>query len=164
MVLQPAKRLLLAPQFLALLRKLLPYQRNDQSNHDHRQPGQGDRGALKRPEHLLTIIGLFWNDYRKLNRNYIFLGSVLALFIPVINGLITGDWIWKTLSNEQYYVFSVDVTWCIIGVFGLLICQFNLNSKKDNEPVLKDSENKLTAKPEFQEERTPVLQSFSKDS
>ncbi|WP_340066844.1 PepSY-associated TM helix domain-containing protein [Ascidiimonas aurantiaca] len=78
---------------------------------------------------LLTITGLFWNDYRKLNRNYLLTGSILGLFIPVVNGIITGDWIWKTLVNEQYYVFSVDLTWIVIGISGLLICRYYLHKK-----------------------------------
>ncbi|MBS9460910.1 PepSY domain-containing protein [Flagellimonas sp. 389] len=113
---------------------------------------------------LLTLIGLFWNNYRKLNRNYIFLGSVFGLCIPVINGIITGDWIWKTLVNGQYYVFSVDATWLIIGVFGLLICQFYLNTKKDSEHILENSEDELVTIPDFDEKKTPVFQSISKDS
>lgn len=41
---------------------------------------------------VFTILGLFWNNYAKLNRNYIFIGSLLALLIPFSNGLVTGDW------------------------------------------------------------------------
>ncbi|GAB3416386.1 PepSY-associated TM helix domain-containing protein [Niabella aquatica] len=70
---------------------------------------------------VLTIIGLFWNNYRALNRNYILLGSILALLIPAANGIFTGDWIWKTLMTNQIYVYAVDITWLTIGIFGLLI-------------------------------------------
>ncbi|WP_027077104.1 PepSY-associated TM helix domain-containing protein [Maribacter antarcticus] len=78
---------------------------------------------------LLSLAGLSWNDYRKLNRNYILLGSGLGLLIPIINGVVTRDWIWKTLSKGQYYVFSVDATWLVIGVSGLLICRYYLQKK-----------------------------------
>ncbi|RNC83442.1 MAG: PepSY domain-containing protein [Winogradskyella sp.] len=78
---------------------------------------------------VLILIGLFWNNYRKLNRNYIMIGSVFGILIPIVNGIITGDWLWKTLVNKQYYVFSVDVTWLIIGVSGILICKYYLTNK-----------------------------------
>lgn len=76
---------------------------------------------------LLTILGLFWNNYRELNRNYIVLGSLLAVLIPMANGLFTNDWLWKTLLNNQIYVYAVDVTWLLIGVFGLLISKYYLS-------------------------------------
>jgi len=109
----------------------------------------------------LTLIGLFWNDYRKLNRNYILMGSILGLLIPIANGMVTGDWLWNTLANKQYYVFSVDATWLIIGVFGILICQRYLRKKRSGE--IKQNKEQLTAKSKeveetiVQEEPTPVL-------
>ena len=85
---------------------------------------------------LLSIIGLFWNDYRKLNRNYLLIGSFLSLLIPIVNGFVTGDWLWKTLSNAQYYVFSVDFTWLVIGVSSLLTCRYYLQKKDDLKKVI----------------------------
>ncbi|MEE1963946.1 PepSY-associated TM helix domain-containing protein [Allomuricauda taeanensis] len=84
----------------------------------------------------LAIMGLFWNDYGRLNRNYVLLGSLLGLAIPVANGIVTGDWLWKTWANGQYYVFGVDLTWIVIGFFGLCIWQFYLKGKKSSvEPL-----------------------------
>ena len=117
---------------------------------------------------VLTIIGLFWNDYRKLNRNYILLGSILGLLIPIANGAVTGDWIWNTLLNGQFYVFSVDATWLIIGIFGILICQLYLKGRSSENT--KNKEELLAHKAEeveevlSQEKPTPVLQSVSKKS
>ncbi|MEM6515774.1 MAG: PepSY-associated TM helix domain-containing protein, partial [Bacteroidota bacterium] len=69
---------------------------------------------------VLTLIGLFWNNYRQLNRNYLIIGSVMGLCVPIANGLVTGDWFWKTIASGQYAVFAVDVTWIMTGVFGLV--------------------------------------------
>ncbi|KQC30395.1 PepSY-associated TM helix domain-containing protein [Flagellimonas eckloniae] len=113
---------------------------------------------------ILTILGLFWNDYRKLNRNYIILGSVFGLLIPIVNGVITGDWIWNSLASKQYYVFSVDFTWLIIGVSGLLINRYYLNrpSKVDKAEIVEreiiDAQVGKLAK----EEPSPVLQNVIK--
>jgi hypothetical protein len=112
---------------------------------------------------LLSLVGLFWNNYRKLNRNYLLLGSLLALLIPLVNGLVTGDWIWNTIQNGQYYVFSVDMTWLIIGIFGILICKYYLKDQNTEaeilkqEPLFKKAEETL-----IKEDPTPVLQNFTK--
>lgn len=81
----------------------------------------------------LAIIGLFWNDYRKLNRTYVVLGSIFGLLIPIANGAVTGDWFWLTLLKGDYYVFSVDITWLLIGVVGLLIARYYLGEKEKKE-------------------------------
>ncbi len=79
---------------------------------------------------LLILVGLFWNDFEKLNKNYLLIGGVLALLIPATNGVVTGDWIWKALANKQYHIFSVDIVWLCTGIIGILISLFYLKSKK----------------------------------
>ncbi|MEM7374216.1 MAG: PepSY-associated TM helix domain-containing protein [Bacteroidota bacterium] len=70
---------------------------------------------------LLSLIGLRWNDLHQLNRNYLLIGGLLGLMIPIVNGAVTGDWIWNTLLYGQYYVFSVDLTWLIIAQAALIL-------------------------------------------
>ncbi|MFD2968810.1 PepSY-associated TM helix domain-containing protein [Sphingobacterium bambusae] len=72
---------------------------------------------------LLTIVGLFWNSYGQQNRNYILIGSILGIIVPLANGLSTGDWLWKTLWSGQRYVYSVDIIWLVTGIFGLILCK-----------------------------------------
>jgi uncharacterized iron-regulated membrane protein len=81
---------------------------------------------------IFTIIGLFWNDFSKLSRRYLVIGSLLALLIPICNGIATGDWFWKTFAKNQYYVFSVDFTWFLTGVFGWWIFS-DLRKKQSND-------------------------------
>ncbi len=101
---------------------------------------------------ILTITGLFWNNYRKLNRNYIFLGSLFGLLIPIINGITTGDWVWKTIMSRQYFVFSVDVTWIVIGVSGLFICKYYLKQNDKNEQNSKTSHTYIVKEDNIVEE------------
>jgi len=75
---------------------------------------------------LFIGIGLLWNNYAKINRNYIGIGSLLALLIPVFNGVVTGDWFWKTFAAQEYYIFSVDFAWLMTGVFGTLLYRLHL--------------------------------------
>ncbi|WP_422858903.1 PepSY-associated TM helix domain-containing protein [Flagellimonas sp. S174] len=111
---------------------------------------------------VFTVIGLFWNDYRQLNRSYIIMGSILGLCIPLANGLVTGDWFWVSLLNQNYYVFSVDVTWIIIGVFGLLVSQYYLKRKKGTMQIVNKKEKQYATIGKPEEQSEPVLQSFSK--
>ncbi len=78
---------------------------------------------------LLAIIGLFWNNYKKLNRNYLIIGGILSLVIPILNGIYTGDWIWISLSKGQYLVASVDIFWIFTGITGLVIATKLLKTK-----------------------------------
>ncbi|MBP2832380.1 PepSY domain-containing protein [Aquimarina sp. U1-2] len=112
----------------------------------------------------LSIAGLYWNNYRALNRNYILIGGVLGLLIPVANGLVTGDWIWITLVNQQYYIFCVDMTWLIIGISSLLFC-FSYSKLKDEtkNQSSSDKEKKNTKSKTHVKPPTPVLQNFVKN-
>ncbi|MEM9144528.1 MAG: PepSY-associated TM helix domain-containing protein, partial [Bacteroidota bacterium] len=67
---------------------------------------------------LLTLYGLFLNNYSKQNRNYLVLGGILSLVVPVINGTVTGDWFWKT-AIELPWVFYVDIFWLVTGGIAL---------------------------------------------
>ncbi|MEM8527675.1 MAG: PepSY-associated TM helix domain-containing protein [Bacteroidota bacterium] len=79
---------------------------------------------------LLIIAGLFWNNFRKLNRNYLQIGGIFSLLIPITNGIVTGDWVWKTLANAQWYVASVDIFWMITGLSALLATRWIQTSQK----------------------------------
>jgi len=109
---------------------------------------------------VLTILGLFWNNYARINRNYIYIGSILGITVPIINGFITDDWIWKTLISKQYYVFSVDFTWFFIGIGGLLISRYYLKPKEIKN-TQQDKEHLLEEKAIILENPTPVLSSNS---
>ena len=56
------------------------------------------------------------------------ISGILAVLIPVFNGVVTGAWFWKTFANQQYYIFSVDFAWFLAGSFGLII-YLNLKRK-----------------------------------
>lgn len=82
---------------------------------------------------LLIIIGLFWNDLKKLNNRYLILGGVISLLIPIINGIVTGDWLFYTFTKAQYAIASVDIFWLLTGISALIIVYATKNSKKISE-------------------------------
>ena len=67
----------------------------------------------------LTIVGLFWKTEANLTRNYLYAGGILSLGVPLANGFTTGDWFWKTLANQQYYIAGTDLSWLVIGALCL---------------------------------------------
>jgi uncharacterized iron-regulated membrane protein len=49
------------------------------------------------------------------------LGSAIGFCVPVTNGILTGNWLWKTFSNDSLFsVFFVDALWIAISSIGLL--------------------------------------------
>lgn len=89
---------------------------------------------------LMTLIGLRWNHFGRLNRNYLVLGGALSLLVPIANGAVTGDWVWTTLRAAQWYVFSVDVFWVVCGAVALIAAR-QLNGTAKPKVVSVDREH-----------------------
>jgi len=79
---------------------------------------------------VFMLAGLRWNEYRRLNRNYLLLGGVLGIMIPVANGIMTGDWLWSTLAHGWFYVAAVDMFWLFTGLTALLIYRISGQQQK----------------------------------
>ncbi|TRX60736.1 PepSY domain-containing protein [Fulvivirga sp. M361] len=69
---------------------------------------------------ILLVIGCFWNSYAKQNRNYLVIGGILSLLVPLANGVMTGDWFWATLQRFPN-VASVDISWLLTGLIALMV-------------------------------------------
>lgn len=55
------------------------------------------------------------DTYKGITKHFLLLGTIGALLIPVFNGIFTGDWLWKTIANGNWYIASVDLFWLFIG-------------------------------------------------
>lgn len=86
---------------------------------------------------LLTVIGLFWNKYDVLFKNFLLIGSIFGLMIPIANGTVTGDWLWNTLLKGQYYVFSVDFAWLVASISGLVVYFYYLKDMEIEKILIK---------------------------
>ncbi|WP_019039287.1 PepSY-associated TM helix domain-containing protein [Psychroflexus tropicus] len=78
---------------------------------------------------ILTLIGLFWNNLRQLNIRYLILGGIASLTIPIINGIVTGDWFFIALYNAHYIVGSIDIFWLLTGIAAIRVA--NLSRTKE---------------------------------
>ncbi|MEM9936260.1 MAG: PepSY domain-containing protein, partial [Bacteroidota bacterium] len=99
---------------------------------------------------LLTIMGLFWNKYSQQNRNYLIIGGVLSILIPIANGVMTGGWIWN-MWGPYPWVAYVDMFWLFAGLTALLLSLFVLKVKDDS-----DKPKPPVEKVKPKEERLPV--------
>ncbi|MEM8565794.1 MAG: PepSY-associated TM helix domain-containing protein [Bacteroidota bacterium] len=68
----------------------------------------------------LTVLGSFWNNYSEQNRNYLLIGGLLALAVPVANGVVTGDWFWQVLLTFPK-VAGVDLFWLFAGATSIFL-------------------------------------------
>ncbi|MEM6770830.1 MAG: PepSY-associated TM helix domain-containing protein, partial [Bacteroidota bacterium] len=93
---------------------------------------------------LLIIAGLRWDQYRRINRNYLIVGGFLSLAVPVVNGLVTGDWVWSTLLGDLPYVGGVDLFWIGVGVISLLIARSIPMTKPPQEKAPRKKEKAST--------------------
>ncbi len=63
----------------------------------------------------------FMRDNYKTNKYTLLSGSVLGFLIPVVNGITSGNWIWKTFAEGQYEIFSVDLFWILMSIVSLWV-------------------------------------------
>ncbi|MBV7441377.1 PepSY domain-containing protein [Weeksellaceae bacterium TAE3-ERU29] len=72
---------------------------------------------------LWFLLSFFF--FKKRNNTYVFKksllwGSVLGICIPIINGILTQNWIWNTIQS-QYSIFMIDSFWLILSAVGFFI-------------------------------------------
>ncbi|MEM1338365.1 MAG: PepSY-associated TM helix domain-containing protein [Bacteroidota bacterium] len=81
-------------------------------------------------DQMSNVFFLFWLGYTlyaffikspfKINKYALVLGGVLGLLVPVLNGLQSGLWFWKSLSMGYPDSFFVDIGWLVMGSLALL--------------------------------------------
>ncbi|MEL7002537.1 MAG: PepSY-associated TM helix domain-containing protein [Bacteroidota bacterium] len=86
----------------------------------------------------LTVVGLFWNKYSQQNKNYLIIGGVLSIMIPIVNGVVTGAWIWNTWNLYEWVAY-IDLFWLFAGATSLYVAIFELKVKTESDkPYLQD--------------------------
>ena len=81
---------------------------------------------------VLTVVGYFWKSYALQNKNYLIIGGILALFIPVVNGVITSGWVWE-MWRVHPWVAYVDLFWLAAGIVSLYLALFGLKVKSTSD-------------------------------
>lgn len=81
-------------------------------------------------ETTCNVFFLFWLVYTvysyiikspfKVNKHALLLAGVLGIAIPLINGLTTGLWLWKSYGLGYSDTFFVDILWLIMGTITMI--------------------------------------------
>jgi hypothetical protein len=68
-----------------------------------------------------TTYSFMIKDNFKINRNSLLIAGSIGILIPVSNGLHSGLWFWKSLSQGYPNSFFVDISWLFCGGLTLII-------------------------------------------
>ena len=69
---------------------------------------------------LAAILLILKKDNFFRNKYTLLSGSILGLLIPVANGIMTGNWIWKSFKHD-FQPFFVDAFWITISIITLFV-------------------------------------------
>lgn len=81
---------------------------------------------------LIFLLGLLYKSFKSVTKFNLITLSILSFGVASINGLITGDWMWKTFKNHQYYVAYIDLIWAVTAIISLVIF---IKIKKDASDI-----------------------------
>ncbi len=96
---------------------------------------------------LLIIVFTIKRDDYFTNKYCLVLGSIIGLMIPLANGIISGNWFWKSFALHYYDIFFIDVFWLILSITTLIVaCSLNQKKrfKKNQLKPIKNSRFKLS--------------------
>ena len=69
---------------------------------------------------LLGLYYLLQRSIARINREILLLGALLALWVPLTQGLVTGNWMWYALARGQIDIFIIDLLWLIIALLAFI--------------------------------------------
>ncbi|MGQ7946836.1 PepSY-associated TM helix domain-containing protein [Flavobacterium sp. WC2509] len=77
---------------------------------------------------LLSIFFIVKRNDAFTNKYCLLSGSILGFMIPIVNGIVTGNWFWITYNNE-FHSFFIDTFWIVLASISLYVA---LKPKKSN--------------------------------
>ncbi|MCH5718939.1 PepSY-associated TM helix domain-containing protein [Niabella hibiscisoli] len=60
------------------------------------------------------LLSIRKNNY-KTNRDCMLSGAIIGLAIPIVNGIVTGNWIWVTYNKGYTDILLIDLFWVIVS-------------------------------------------------
>lgn len=77
---------------------------------------------------LASAYFMYKRDIKFINKYTLLAGSILGYLVPVINGIVTGNWFFIALKNNYFQVFLIDVFWIVLSTI-TLFAFFKLKNK-----------------------------------
>ncbi len=70
---------------------------------------------------LFTIYLRFKRNNYFTNKITLLIGAVLGFLIPIVNGIISNNWIWNAYKAKQIEILTIDVLWIFISTTALFV-------------------------------------------
>lgn len=70
---------------------------------------------------VVIVCFIIKKEHRFILKYSLLSGAVLGFLIPIVNGFMTSNWIWKTISNHQYQILFIDMFWLILSLVSIWI-------------------------------------------
>ncbi|MFC5046438.1 PepSY-associated TM helix domain-containing protein [Aquimarina hainanensis] len=90
---------------------------------------------------LATVFFILKKDNFYTNKYCLLSGSIVGFFIPISNGISSGNWIWVTYMNHQHEILFIDVFWIVVSVITFITA---LKVKRKEEPQRKMKKGKIS--------------------
>lgn len=86
---------------------------------------------------LATIALAIRRDLYKISRDSILAGSLIGLGIPLVNGVISGNWIWKSYRLHHHDILLIDCFWLLLagGAFTCYLLMVRKHKRKSKEAL-----------------------------
>lgn len=78
---------------------------------------------------LLAIFFIIKKNDTFTNKWCLISGSILGFLIPVINGIVSGNWFWSSFLQNKIQIFFIDVFWIVLASLTLYTA-FSLKPKE----------------------------------
>ncbi|WP_036379558.1 PepSY domain-containing protein [Muricauda sp. MAR_2010_75] len=79
---------------------------------------------------VVSLFFIFKKNIGFTNKWTLISGSILAMFIPIANGISSGNWMWVALDTGLKQVLLIDLLWLVLGLVTLWVALFKLKSGK----------------------------------
>ncbi|MCL7752706.1 PepSY-associated TM helix domain-containing protein [Polaribacter sp. Z022] len=70
---------------------------------------------------IATLYFRYKRDNYFTNKTTLLSGAILGILIPIVNGIVSNNWIWNTYKNNQIEIFSVDILWIFLSTTAFLV-------------------------------------------
>ncbi|MEX0314254.1 MAG: PepSY-associated TM helix domain-containing protein, partial [Allomuricauda sp.] len=77
-----------------------------------------------------TVLFVLKRNLQFTNKWALISGGILSLWIPMVNGIISGQWLWVAHTNGYKQVLAIDLLWLALGLTSLWVVFFKLGKGK----------------------------------
>ncbi|WP_417359228.1 PepSY-associated TM helix domain-containing protein [Galbibacter sp.] len=80
---------------------------------------------------LLSLFFIWRKDNYFTNKYCLLLGSAIGFIVPLVNGIVSGNWFWLSVNEQLFQSFFIDMLWIVLSIVSLWVF-FKLKRKDDS--------------------------------